>query len=92
MECTCKHDAACSSCPESLADRQEKVVRHLQGVLTKQTWPSGQAKDYALALGVAVDKLLALRAKRPTYTTSQFYNQLSGTAINRAVPAGPQNT
>lgn len=79
MECTCKKQEACSACNQpSLLEQQEKVVRQLQGLILKfGGQPSGQLKDMAVALGVVVDKYIALKPPRSNPLGQAFYHQQS---------------
>jgi hypothetical protein len=65
MACTCGPNEACSDCPTTvngLYEGQRRVVNELQKRIIRetQTHPSGQVKDLALSLAVAVDKLQQL--------------------------------
>jgi hypothetical protein len=62
MACNCGPNEACSQCPPTvnyLYDSQRRVVNALQKRVADEAdnLPSGQLKDLALALAVAVDKL-----------------------------------
>lgn len=70
MTCTCKQNDACSECPPDLKDilsAQAKLVDRLQRWVN-DTPNAKDARELSVALGVAVDKLLAIqRETRPPW-------------------------
>lgn len=71
MTCTCKTNVACSECPPQITDlfdTQAKLVAHLQ-LRVQDATDARDARELSVALGVAADKLLALRRELDTKRT-----------------------